>query len=139
MHIEDLPRIPSREFMGGTVEAVMDDGSRATVRFVPPAGMINPHGTVQGGFVAAMIDDAVSLATWFAGGQRVFVTNSLSCYYLRPVPARAALFVTCDLIRVGQRQAVFEAAVRAEGSDAVLVKAIQVQQFIAPGNTVRST
>ena len=129
MNIEDLPRIGSREFMGGNVEAVEDDGSRAIVRFFPPDGMTNPHGTVQGGFVAAMIDDAVSLATWFAGRERVFVTSSLTCYYLRPVPARTALLVTCDLIRVGQRQAVFEATVRAHGGDAVLVKAIQVQQF----------
>ena len=129
MRIADLPRIPSREFMGGSVQAVADDGARASVRFVPPDGTTNPHGTVQGGFVAAMIDDAVSLATWFAGRERTFVTSSLTCYYLRPVPARTALLVTCDLIRVGQRQAVFEAAVCAEGSDAVLVKAIQVQQF----------
>lgn len=129
MHIEDLPRIPSREFMGGTVETIAKDGSRATVRFVPPEGMNNPRGTVQGGFIAAMIDDAVSLATWFAGRERAFVTSSLTCYYLRPVPARTALLVTCDLIRAGQRQAVFEAVVRAKSSDAVLVKAIQVQQF----------
>lgn len=129
MNIEDLPRIHSREFMGGTVETVADDGSRASVRFVPPAGMTNPHGTVQGGFIAAMIDDAVSLATWFAGRERAFVTSSLTCYYLRPVPAGTALLVTCDLIRVGKHQAVFDAVVCAEGSDAVLVKAIQVQQF----------
>ena len=67
MNIDELPHIPSRAFMGGTVEAVADDGGQATVRFVPPDGMTNPHGTVQGGFVAAMIDDVVSLATWFAG------------------------------------------------------------------------
>ena len=92
--------------------------------------MTNPHGTVQGGFVAAMIDDAVSLATWFAGGQRTFVTSSLSCYYLRPVPAGEGLLVTCDLVRAGQRQAVFEAVVCAAGSDTPLVKAMQVQQFL---------
>ena len=130
MNINDLPHIPSRAFMGGTVEAVADDGARATVRFVPPDGMTNPHGTVQGGFVAAMIDDVVSLATWFAGGERTFVTGSLTCYYLRPVPAGVALLVTAELARVGKRQAVFDAHVRAEGGDAVLVKAIQVQQFV---------
>ncbi|MYJ75086.1 MAG: phenylacetic acid degradation protein, partial [Gammaproteobacteria bacterium] len=59
MNIDDLPQIPSREFMGGAVQSVEDDGSRASVRFRPPEGMTNPHGTVQGGFVAAMIDDTV--------------------------------------------------------------------------------
>ena len=130
MRIEDLPRVPSREFMGGAVEAVADDGARASVRFVPPVGATNPHGTVQGGCVAAMIDDTVSLATWFAGRERTFVTSSLTCHYLRPVPANVPLLVTCDLVRVGQRQAVYDAVVCAEGSDAVLVKAIQTQQFL---------
>lgn len=130
MNLEDLPRIPSREFMGGTVQSLAEDGSEACVRFLPPEGMTNPHGTVQGGFVAAMIDDVVSMATWFAGGQRTFVTSSLNCHYLRPVPTGVALLVQCQLVRAGQRQAVFEASVTAEGNDSILVKGIQTQQFL---------
>ena len=130
MNVDDLPHIPSREFMGGAVQAIEDDGSQASVRFRPPEGMTNPHGTVQGGFVAAMIDDTVSLATWFAGGERTFVTGTLNCYYLRPVPAGVALLVTCKAVRVGQRQAVFEAAVHVEGADTPLVTAVQIQQFL---------
>lgn len=130
MDIEQLPRIGTREFMGGKVLALGDAGERATVRFVPPTGMTNPHGTVQGGFVAAMVDDAVSLATWFAGGERTFVTTNINCYYLRPVPAGAPLLVSCELVRLGKRQAVFDASVVAEGSDKVLVKAVQTQQFL---------
>lgn len=130
MNIEQLPRMETREFMGGKVLALDDAGEQATVRFVPPTGMTNPHGAVQGGFAAAMIDDVVSLATWFAGGERTFVTANLSCYYLRPVPAGAPLLATCQLVRVGRRQAVFDASVRAEGSDELLVKAVQTQQFV---------
>ncbi|MYE10360.1 MAG: PaaI family thioesterase [Holophagales bacterium] len=130
MNIDDLPQIPSREFMGGAVQSVEDDGSRASVRFRPPEGMTNPHGTVQGGFVAAMVDDTVSLATWFAGGERTFVTSSLSCFYLRPVPAGVGLLVTCELVRVGQRQAVFEAVVQVDGDHTPLVKAVQIQSFL---------
>ena len=130
MNVEDLPPIRSRAFLGGQVQVVADDGTRATVRFVPPDGTTNPHGTVQGGFVAAMIDDAVSLATWFAGGERTFVTSSLSCFYLRPVPAGTPLLVTCNLIRAGRRQAVFEATVHTESKDTPLVRATQVQQFL---------
>lgn len=130
MNVEELPRIASREFMGGAVRSVADDGARASVCFVPPDGMTNPHGTVQGGFVAAMIDDAVSLATWFAGGQRTFVTSSLNCTYLRPVPVGTPLLVTCELVRVGQRQAVFEAQIAVDGDATPLVKAVQIQQFL---------
>ena len=130
MRVEDLPRIPSREFMGGTVQSLAADGSEACVRFLPPEGMTNPHGTVQGGFVAAMIDDVVSMATWFAGNERTFVTSNLNCYYLRPVPAGVTLLVRCQRVKVGQRQAVFEASVSAEGSDSELVKGFQIQQFV---------
>ena len=130
MDIADLPRIPSREFMGGKVVSLADDGERAVVRFEPPEGMTNPHGTVQGGFVAAMIDDAVSLATYFAGGERLFVTTNLNCYYLNPVPAGVPLLVRCDLVKAGRRQAIFDAAVTAEGSDKLLVKAVQTQQYL---------
>lgn len=130
MNLEELPRIPSREFMGGSVQSVAADGSQACVRFLPPEGMTNPHGTVQGGFVAAMIDDVVSMATWFAGSERTFVTSSLNCYYLRPVPTGVPLLVNCQLVRVGQRQAIFEASVSAEGNESILVKGIQVQQFL---------
>ena len=130
MDIDQLPRIETREFMNGTVVAVDAAGESATVRFLPPAGMTNPHGGVQGGFAAAMIDDAVSLATWFAGNERTFVTASLTCYYLRPVPVGTPLLATCRLVRAGRRQAVFDAFVAAEGSDEILVKAVQTQQFL---------
>ena len=130
MDIADLPRIPSREFMGGRVVLLADGGEHAEVRFVPPVGMTNPHGTVQGGFVAAMIDDAVSLATYFAGGERMFVTTNLNCYYLNPVPTGVPLVVRCDLVKAGKRQAIFDAAVTAEGDDSVLVKAVQTQQYL---------
>ncbi len=130
MDIDALPPIASRDFLGGKVQAVADDGRFAEVRFEPPPGATNPHGGVQGGIAAAMVDDVVSLATWFAGGERTFVTVSLSCIYLRPVPAGVPLSVSCELIRVGKRQAVFDAAVRAEGSEEVLVKATQIQQFL---------
>ena len=130
MDIEQLPPIETRAFMNGTVQAVDERGRTATVRFVPPAGMTNPHGGVQGGFVAAMIDDAVSLATWFAGRERTFVTTNLNCYYLRPVPAGKPLLASCRLVRAGRRQAVYDAWVQAEGSEQMLVKAVQMQQFL---------
>lgn len=130
MDIDQLPRIETREVMHGEVLALDDAGESATVRFLPPPGMTNPHGGVQGGFVAAMIDDAVSLATWFAGNERTFVTTSLICYYLRPVPAGTPLLASCRLVRAGRRQAVFDAFVTVEGSDEILVKAVQTQQFL---------
>jgi len=130
VNIEELPTIASREFMGGTVVSLADDGGSASVRFEPPEGMCNPHGGVQGGFAAAMIDDVVSMATYFAGRQRMFVTTSISCVYLQPVPMGVPLIASCALVRVGKRQAVFDAELHAEGNDEPLVHATQIQQYI---------
>ena len=130
MDIRELPAIKTREFMNGAVTAVDDTGESATVRFLPPAGMTNPHGGLQGGFAAAMIDDAVSLATHFAGNGRTFVTTSLICYYLRPVPVGKPLLAGCQLVRAGRRQAVYDGFVTVEGSGEILVKAVQTQQFL---------
>lgn len=130
MDVNELPEIASRVFMGGRVVALSDDGSHALVRFRPPEGMRNPHGGVQGGFAAAMIDDVVSMATYHAGQQRTFVTANLNCYYLAPVPFDQALDVSCTLVKVGKRQAIYDAQITAGDSDKVLIRATQLQQFL---------
>ena len=130
MKIEELPRIETREFMGGEVISLEKDGSQATTRFHLPDGMTNPLGGVQGGFAAAMIDDVVSMATHYAGGGRGFVTTNINCYYLKAVPAGVPLLVTCRLVRCGRTQAVFDAGVRTEDSEQILVKGVQTQQFL---------
>jgi len=130
VRIEDLPVIENREFMGGKVVSFKEDGSEACIRFTPPEGMTNVLGTVQGGFAAAMIDDVVSMATHFSGGERPFVTSSLNCYYLKAIPAGVPLMVTCRVVRSGRLQAVFDAEVTTEDSDEVLVRAVQIQQFL---------
>jgi len=129
--VTQLPRIGAREFMGGEVLHLADDGASAAIRFDPPEGMANPHGGLQGGFTAAMIDDVVSMATYFAGGERMFVTSNLNCYYLKAVPMGVPLNVSCQLLQTGKRQAIFDAQVCAEGDGEVLVRATQIQQFIA--------
>lgn len=129
--VSKLPRIESRVFLGGEVVHADDDGSDALVRFVPPEGLRNPNDTLQGGAVAALIDDVVSMATYFAGKGRPFVTTNLACYYLRPVPMGVPLLARSTLIKVGKTQALFDAVLMTEGSDAVLVKATQTQQFFS--------
>lgn len=129
--VNTLPRIESRVFLGGVVIYAEDDGSDASVRFLPPEGLRNPNDTLQGGAVAALIDDVVSMATYFAGNARPFVTTNLACYYLRPVPMGVPLIARSTLIKVGKTQALFDAVLTTEGSDAVLVKATQTQQFFS--------
>ena len=62
------------------------DEGRIELAFLATASMLNPRGTVQGGFVAAMLDDTMgpALVTMTAGGE-VPITMDMNVSFLRPV------------------------------------------------------
>jgi uncharacterized protein (TIGR00369 family) len=48
--------------------------------------MLNPHGTVQGGFVAAMLDDTMGPALFSMTGGKVIASSiDLNVSFIRPV------------------------------------------------------
>lgn len=57
-----LPAPPAAETLGW--ELISEDPSAGTIEiaFHPGGAFLNPHGTVQGGFVAAMLDDTMGPA-----------------------------------------------------------------------------
>ena len=57
-----LPAPPAAETLGW--ELIREDPEAGTVEiaFQPGEAFLNPHGTVQGGFVAAMLDDTMGPA-----------------------------------------------------------------------------
>lgn len=58
----------------------------ARVRFEGKAGFLNPMGTVQGGYLAAMLDDVMGmLAMLLLKGRAAASTIDLHIHYLRPV------------------------------------------------------
>jgi uncharacterized protein (TIGR00369 family) len=63
------------------------EGAWAEVAFCPKAEFANPAGTVQGGFVCAMLDDAMSVAASISRRLTVIVpTLQTSVTYLHPTP-----------------------------------------------------
>ena len=59
----------------------------AKVAFAPRAEFANPAGNVQGGFVCAMLDDAMSVAASISRRLEVIVpTRQMSVSYLNPTP-----------------------------------------------------
>ena len=59
----------------------------AEVAFTPRAEFANPAGGVQGGFVCAMLDDAMSVAASISQRLAVIVpTLQMTVSYLRPTP-----------------------------------------------------
>nr|WP_298163980.1 PaaI family thioesterase [uncultured Pseudomonas sp.] len=63
-----------------------------TASFVgqPPAMHFNPHGGVQGGYIASLFDAALGFAVYSSAmADAVYVTASLHVHYLRPLLADA--------------------------------------------------
>ncbi|MCA1402560.1 PaaI family thioesterase [Bradyrhizobium sp. BRP56] len=71
-------RLLGREWLGF-------DGEIATVRFEAQPLFTNRHGTIQGGFLAAMLDSATGLGALAAlPATRTVVTKTLTTRFLKP-------------------------------------------------------
>ena len=80
------PAPPAAELLGW--ELISEDPQAGTIEiaFHPDARMLNPQGNVQGGFVAAMLDDTMGPAlVSMSGGTLMPSTIDLNVSFLRPV------------------------------------------------------
>lgn len=80
------PAPPAAELLGW--ELVSEDPEAGTIEiaFHPDGRMLNPQGTVQGGFVAAMLDDTMGPAlVSMSGGTLMPSSIDLNVSFLRPV------------------------------------------------------
>ncbi|KFH24627.1 hypothetical protein IB63_01335 [Brucella abortus 544] len=77
---------PTAQLLGW--ELIDVDVEQGTIRiaFHPDERMLNPRGTVQGGIVAAMLDDTMVPALYaLTGGQYLASTIDLNVSFIRPV------------------------------------------------------
>jgi uncharacterized protein (TIGR00369 family) len=126
-----LPPVAARRHLGGEVLAVDGISGAARLRYVPDERLNNPVGTVFGGFLAAMIDDAAGLAAWFGGGRRPFVTAQLSVSYLRAARPGEALIAEAAVLGSGARQAFVEVKLAREADGRLVASGTVVQTFAA--------
>lgn len=83
---DDLPAPGIAKLLGW--ELISEDPSQGTIEvaFHPNETMLNPHGTVQGGMVAAMLDDTMGPALFsMSGGKVVASSIDLNVSFIRPV------------------------------------------------------
>ncbi len=82
----DMIRPPCAEMLGWELIDQWPEEGRIEIAFHATEQMLNPRGTVQGGFVAAMLDDTMgpALVTMTAGKQ-VPASLDLNVCFLRPV------------------------------------------------------
>ena len=88
------------------------DGGWAEVAFHPRAEFANPAGAVQGGFVCAMLDDAMSVAASISQRLTVIVpTLQTSVSYLRPTPI-SRVIARGEVLRFGSSSVVMQGTLR---------------------------
>lgn len=80
------PRPACAETLGWELIAEHPEEGRVEIAFHPTAAMLNPRGAVQGGFVAAMLDDTMGPALVTSSGDtEAPITLDLNVTFLRPV------------------------------------------------------
>ncbi|HEX8640183.1 MAG TPA: PaaI family thioesterase [Allosphingosinicella sp.] len=80
------PAPPAAELLGWELVAESPEEGTIEIAFHPDGRMLNPQGTVQGGFVAAMLDDTMGPAlVSMSGGTEMPRSIDLNVSFIRPV------------------------------------------------------
>jgi uncharacterized protein (TIGR00369 family) len=128
--VSKLPTMPVRANLGGTVLAVNGATGASRLRYVPGEHLKNSVGTIFGGYLAAIVDDAAGITAWFGGGKRRFATSQLTVNFLRPVKPGDALLAETSITSMNERQAVIDVKLRHEGDERLMVTGVVVQVFL---------
>lgn len=108
--------------MGGEFVAFDAVAKSLTVRFPVQERFQNPMGYMQGGMIAAAVDNVIGPLSFMVAPPNV--TKTLEMTYLRPVPASLPeITVHAWLVAAEGRELLFAAEVR-RGADTVLAKAV---------------
>jgi uncharacterized protein (TIGR00369 family) len=105
---------PAAQLLGREVLSVDNETGEVRLRFVAKPEFANRHGTVQGGFLAAMLDSATGMAVMLSlPPDMTAVTTRLDVSYLKPART-GPLNATSRVIASDARRANVEAQLRNE-------------------------
>jgi uncharacterized protein (TIGR00369 family) len=97
------------------------DGGWAEAAFSPRPEFANPAGSVQGGFVCAMLDETMSFAATLSRRfETMMVTLQTSVTYLRPTPV-ARVIARGELLRFGTTGVAMQGTLRDAGGQVLAV------------------
>jgi uncharacterized protein (TIGR00369 family) len=116
-------RIPPPTFQLLGAELLEAAEGRAKVRFVPGRDTTNPAGLVQGGILAACLDDVMGPAVFSLGREGFFVTVSMNVSFLGSAAPGQALLGEATVVRAGRRHLLVEARLVRERDGAEVARA----------------
>ncbi|HMK70531.1 MAG TPA: PaaI family thioesterase [Xanthobacteraceae bacterium] len=112
---------PSARLLGFELIDFSVEGGWAEVAFTPRPEFANPAGTVQGGFICAMLDDAMAVAATVSRRLSIIVpTLQMSITYLRPTPI-ARVIARGEVLRFGTSSVALHGVLRDAGGAALAI------------------
>jgi len=117
------PVLPPPTFKLLGAELLEAAEGRAKVRFVPGHDTANPAGLVQGGILAACLDDVMGPAVFSLGREGFFVTVSMNVSFLGKATPGQALVGEATVVRAGGWQLYVEARLVRESDGAEVARA----------------
>lgn len=128
--VATLPVLPVRANLGGSVTSVDGDTGESRLRYRPGEHLKNSAGTIFGGYLAAIVDDAAGITAWFGGGKRRFATAQMSVSFVRPVLAGDELVAEGSVAEINERHAVVDVRLVRAGDGKTVVTGRVVQAFL---------
>ena len=112
---------PNCDLTLGLTRVATPDGARSVWRARIDERFLNPAGTVQGGFLAAIADSAMGAAAVATVGERkVLVANTdLRISFLRPASVGSVLTCIATVVKSGSLVAFVEARIIDQDDDIV--------------------
>jgi uncharacterized protein (TIGR00369 family) len=127
-HLNQNP--PAAQLLSREVLSIDEKTGEVTLRFIAKPEFANRHGTVQGGFLAAMLDSATGMAVMLSlPPDMTAVTTRLDVSYLKPASI-GPLHAMSRIVRRDARSADVEAQLA--NDDGLVLATAKVELRIVP-------
>ena len=127
-----LPAPPAAETLGWELIAEDPNAGTIEIAFHPGQALLNPHGTVQGGFVAAMLDDTMGPAlVSMTDGACIPSSLDMNVSFLRPVKPERVIGKG-RVVKLGKSLAFLEAELFDEAGE-LLARATSTARVMRTG------
>lgn len=128
--LDRLPRPPCAELLGWHVVDARPGDGWIRIGFEARPEFVNPAGAIQGGFLAAMLDDTMGPAVFAATeGALYTATIDMTVSYLKPARI-GPLFGEGQVLQLGRTVAFIEARLM-DGDGAVVARATSSARLVA--------
>lgn len=133
--LDRFPRPPCAELLGWHVVDARPEDGWICIGFEGRPEFLNPAGSIQGGFLAAMLDDTMGPAVFAAtNGALYTATIDMNVSYLRPAKV-GPLFGEGQVVRLGKTVAFVEGRLL-DNEGAVVARATSSARLVATGKAL---